>query len=118
MNRILLILLSVIFFSSPASAITESQRERLDEFAQNFLEKRKFAVGYPGNQETSLGDFYAWYMKHELYRVAMNNVGDPYKHSPTCLSVKGTCRATEQADLKTVPSVPTLMEECMDVRRY
>ena len=74
MNRILLILLSVIFFSSTASAITESQRERLDQFAQKFLEKRKFAVGYPVNQETLLGDFYAWYMKHELYRVAMNNV--------------------------------------------
>ena len=86
MNRILLILLSVIFFSSPASAITESQRERLDQFAQKFLEKRKFAVGYPVNQETSLGDFYAWYMKHELYRVAMNNVGDPYKHSPYSLN--------------------------------
>jgi hypothetical protein len=39
------------------------------------------AAGYPVNQDTALGDFYAWYMKHKLYRVAMNNVGDPYKQS-------------------------------------
>ena len=81
MNRLLLIFLGVLFLSTPASAINETQRERLDQFAQKILEKKKSAVGYPVNQDTSLGDFYAWYMKHELYRVAMNNVGDPFKQS-------------------------------------
>ena len=33
-----------------------------------------------------MDEFYAWYMKHELYRVAMNNVGDPYKQSPYSLN--------------------------------
>jgi histidine decarboxylase len=85
-NQLLLVFLGVISLSNPASAITESQRERLDQFAQKFLEKKKSAAGYPVNQDTSLGDFYAWYMKHELYRVAMNNVGDPYKQSPYSLN--------------------------------
>lgn len=86
LNRLILVLLGVIFLSGPASAITESQRERLDQFAQKLLEKKKSAAGYPVNQETSLDGFYAWYMKHELYRVAMNNVGDPYKQSPYSLN--------------------------------
>ena len=86
MNRLLLIFLGVISLSNPASAITESQRERLDQFAQKFLEKKKSAAGYPVNQETSLDEFYAWYMKHGWYRVAMNNVGDPYKQSPYSLN--------------------------------
>lgn len=86
LNRLILILLEVIFLSGPASAITESQRERLDQFAQKLLEKKKSAAGYPVNQETSLDEFYASYMKHELYRVAMNNVGDPYKQSPYSLN--------------------------------
>jgi histidine decarboxylase len=86
MTRLLLIFLSVVSLSNPASAITESQRGRLDQFAQKILEKKKTAVGYPVNQDTSLRDFYAWYMKHEMYRVAMNNVGDPYKQSPYTLN--------------------------------
>jgi histidine decarboxylase len=65
LNRLILVLLGVIFLSGPASAITESQRERLDQFAQKLLEKKKSAAGSPVNQETSLDEFYAWYMKHE-----------------------------------------------------
>jgi histidine decarboxylase len=86
LNRIILVLLGVIFLSNPASAITESQRERLDQFAQKFLEKKKSAAGYPVNQDTSLDEFYAWYMKHGMYLMAMNNVGDPYKQSPYSLN--------------------------------
>ena len=50
---------------------------RLDKFSKKILEKRQQTVGYPVNQDTSLNDFYAWYVKHKLFSVSMNNVGNP-----------------------------------------
>lgn len=51
--------------------------ERLNQFANWVLEKKKTAMGYPINQDTSLEKFYKWYVEKELYCVSMNNVGDP-----------------------------------------
>ena len=34
-------------------------------------------MGYPINQNTSLDEFYKWYVEKKLYCVSMNNVGDP-----------------------------------------
>ncbi|MBS1211939.1 MAG: aminotransferase class V-fold PLP-dependent enzyme [Proteobacteria bacterium] len=87
MKSILLIFL-FFFVSVPTStwSITKQERQRLDHFAQKVLEKRGQAAGYPVNENTSLDDFYAWYMKHKLYRVAMNNVGSPCAVSPFSLN--------------------------------
>lgn len=83
MNRILSIFfLFSISFSTSTWSITEAERQRLDQLAQKVLEKSRRIVGYPVNQDTALGDFYTWYLKNELHRVAMNNVGDPSKASP------------------------------------
>ncbi|ODT70536.1 MAG: hypothetical protein ABS69_15375 [Nitrosomonadales bacterium SCN 54-20] len=69
-------------FSTSTWSITEAERQRLDQFAQKILEKSQKILGYPVNQNTTLGDFYAWYLKNELYRVSMNNVGNPSQASP------------------------------------
>lgn len=83
MKRIILtFLLLSVSFSAPAWSITKSDRQRVDEFAKRVLERRQLSAGYPVNQNTSLDDFYAWYMKHKLYRVVMNNVGNPRRVSP------------------------------------
>ena len=34
-------------------------------------------MGYPVNQNTSLDEFYKWYVGEKLYCVSMNNLGDP-----------------------------------------
>jgi histidine decarboxylase len=52
---------------------------KLNQFAEKVLEKKKSSIGYPINQNTSLDDFYDWYIQKKLYRVSMNNVGDPCK---------------------------------------
>ena len=48
---------------------------KLNQFADKVLEKKKNAMGYPVNQNTSLDEFYKWYVEKKLYRVSMNNVG-------------------------------------------
>lgn len=50
---------------------------KLNKFADQVLEKKKSAMGYPVNQNTSLDEFYKWYVEKKLYRASMNNVGDP-----------------------------------------
>lgn len=50
---------------------------KLNQFADKVLEKKKSAMGYPINQNTSLDEFYKWYVEKKLYCVSMNNVGDP-----------------------------------------
>jgi histidine decarboxylase len=50
---------------------------KLDRLADKVLEKKKSAMGYPINQNTSLDGFYKWYVEKQLYGVSMNNVGDP-----------------------------------------
>lgn len=56
-----------------------SDFEKLNRFADKVLEKKKSAMGYPINQNTSLDEFYKWYVEKKLYCVSMNNVGDPCK---------------------------------------
>lgn len=52
---------------------------KLNRFANWVLKKKKTAMGYPINQDTSLEEFYKWYVEKELYCVSMNNVGNPCK---------------------------------------
>lgn len=52
---------------------------KLNQFAEKVLEKKQSSIGYPINQNTSLDDFYDWYIQKKLYCVSMNNVGDPCK---------------------------------------
>jgi len=47
---------------------------KLDRLADKVLEKKKSAMGYPINQNTSLDGFYKWYVEKQLYGVSMNNV--------------------------------------------
>jgi histidine decarboxylase len=78
------ILLVLLLFATaiPAWPVSKAERHRLDQFAQRVLDKRQQVAGYPVNQDTALDEFYAWYVKHKLYRVSMNNVGNPRNASP------------------------------------
>lgn len=55
--------------------------DRLNAFAQQMVEGKKTAVGFPCNQNVKLADFYHWYAVSGLADVAMNNVGNPRKPS-------------------------------------
>lgn len=78
--------LPLMLLSPSAYSISDADLTRLDAFAARVSEKSQRAVGYPVNQETDLADFYAWYNRHRLYEVVMNNVGNPRKASPYSLN--------------------------------
>jgi len=86
MNRIVYVFLLLILCPALSWPVTPQERQRLDQFAQKALVKSQQVAGYPVNQDTALDGFYAWYMKHKLYRAAMNNVGNPRNPSPYSLN--------------------------------
>lgn len=89
MNPNRLSALSALFLLSSvasASALSQEDQRRLDEFADKALTKSRSIAGYPVNQDTSLDEFYEWYYRSQLYRASLNNVGDPRTSSPYSLN--------------------------------
>ena len=70
-----------ILLYPPTLFADEISTKRLNDFAEQMLQKRAVTVGYPGNQNTDLKEFYEWYINSKLYEVTMNNVGDPRQAS-------------------------------------
>ena len=54
---------------------------RLNAFAEDAIERKQHAVGYPVNQDITMKDFYKWFVDSGLCNVSMNNVGNPRKES-------------------------------------
>lgn len=63
--------------ATQALALSDQDRNRLDLFADKAIEKSRLIAGYPVNQDTSMEGFYEWYARKQLYKVSMNNVGNP-----------------------------------------
>jgi len=61
--------------------MNEINMSRLNRFAEQMVEAKKTAVGYPCNQSFHLADFYHWFAVSGLADVNMNNVGDPREPS-------------------------------------
>ena len=70
------IFFAFILLYPPTLFADEISTKRLNDFAEQMLQKRAVTVGYPGNQNTDLKEFYEWYINSKLYEVTMNNVGD------------------------------------------
>lgn len=64
----------------------EIDMDRLNAFAQKMTQGRELAVGYPGNQNVDLQEFYRWFAESGLSDVCMNNVGNPRKPSLSYLN--------------------------------
>jgi len=85
MKRILTAALLLALFVAPARA-GEVDMNRLNAFAKDMVAKKAQAIGYPGNQEVGLQDFYLWFAQSGLADVCMNNVGNPRKTSLSALN--------------------------------
>ncbi len=59
----------------------QRNQKRLDDFAAEVLAASPHSIGYPGNQNTNLRDFYKWYYESGLYAIFLNNAGDAF-HPP------------------------------------
>lgn len=64
----------------------EIPMERLDQFVQKMAGRSHHTIGYPGNQNIELQEFYKWYYESGLCNISMNNVGNPRKDSPYSLN--------------------------------
>ena len=53
-------------------------RERLDKFADYVAERQTKDIGYPLNHNIQLEGFYKWLTDRGIYKVMINNAGDPY----------------------------------------
>lgn len=75
-------------FGSIAQTNVSSGFRELDEWAEQCLSDRHFALGYPGNYDGKLDGFYQWYTANKLGDVLINNAGDPFEKSGALSSAK------------------------------
>ena len=82
MKKILfLVVLSVVMLTG-CSKRSGSGYAKLDEWTQIWKEGQQTYFGYPVNQQSSLNDFYAWYVGRGMDKVNLNNAGDPMTDDP------------------------------------
>ena len=90
MSVILLIVLSCVIFGglgrTVPSATTNPDLARLDEFAARIAEEKEEQLGYPGNQNVLLTDFYKWLVDSSLDTAIVNNAGDPFNNNDPSLN--------------------------------
>ena len=69
-----------------AQVVVSSGFEQLDRWASECLAERSMTLGYPGNNDIRLEEFYRWYTGHNLESMIINNAGDPFEEGGHTLS--------------------------------
>ena len=69
-----------------AQTITSSGFQKLDQWAKDCINKRSLSLGYPGNNDIQLQEFYKWYTANNLEAMIINNAGDPFANGDHTLS--------------------------------
>lgn len=69
-----------------AQVAVSSGFEQLDRWASECLAERSMTLGYPGNNDIRLEEFYRWYTGNNLESMIINNAGDPFEEGDHTLS--------------------------------
>lgn len=69
-----------------AQVAVSSGFEQLDRWASECLAERSMTLGYPGNNDIRLEEFYRWYTGNNLESMIINNAGDPFDEGDHTLS--------------------------------
>ena len=69
-----------------AQVVVSSGFEQLDRWASECLSERSMTLGYPGNNDIRLEEFYRWYTGNNLESMIINNAGDPFEEGDHTLS--------------------------------
>lgn len=69
-----------------AQVVVSSGFEQLDRWASECLAERSMTLGYPGNNDIRLEEFYRWYTVNNLESMIINNAGDPFEEGDHTLS--------------------------------
>ena len=75
--RSCLIAILFLFAVSLQAVAGDIDINRLNVFARKIVAAKSNMIGFPGNQNVELQDFYRWYGQSGLTDVVMNNVGNP-----------------------------------------
>ena len=82
----------VMLFCSTTVAQNEtvvtSGFSELDEWVSQCKVERPNALGYPGNYDSKLDGFYAWYTENKMENILVNNAGDPFANPSVLSSLK------------------------------
>ena len=69
-----------------AQVVVSSGFEQLERWASECLAERSMTLGYPGNNDIRLEEFYRWYTGNNLESMIINNAGDPFEEGDHTLS--------------------------------
>lgn len=69
-----------------AQVVVSSGFEQLDRWASECLAERSMTLGYPGNNDIRLEEFYRRYTGNNLESMIINNAGDPFEEGDHTLS--------------------------------
>ena len=86
-----IVLIAAIFYAIfrnfvNTQASVDPDLQRLDEFATRIAEEKEEQLGYPGNQNVLLTDFYKWLVDSGLDTAIVNNAGDPFDNNDPSLN--------------------------------
>ncbi len=71
---------------SYAQTTATSGFEKLDKWAAECIGRNKMSLGYPGNNDIKLHEFYKWYTDNHMEEMIINNAGDPFSKGDHTLS--------------------------------
>ena len=71
---------------SAAETAADPAVDRLNEFAATVMEEKTQQLGYPGNQDVQLTEFYKWLINSGLDTAIVNNAGDPFNNTDPSLN--------------------------------
>jgi histidine decarboxylase len=71
---------------SAAETAADPAVDRLNEFASTVMEEKTQQLGYPGNQDVQLTEFYKWLINSGLDTAIVNNAGDPFNNTDPSLN--------------------------------
>lgn len=75
-----------LFATSLPAFAADIDMTRLNTFAKKIVAEKSHMIGFPGNQNVDLQEFYRWYAESGLADVSMNNVGNPRASSLVALN--------------------------------
>lgn len=74
----LIFALMFAWFPGQAACASRMPDAKLRELVSASVRDARTGLGYPGNQNIALGEFYKWYVDSGLSNVLLNNAGDPF----------------------------------------
>ena len=88
MTMVMLLFCSANVAVAQNNAVSPSGFPELDKWVSQCKAERPNALGYPGNYDSKLDGFYAWYTENKMENILINNAGDPFGKASALSSLR------------------------------